>query len=59
MQISTMLDYIAWAMIQSAALTNQITSVDRLMKYSSLPAEPQPERKLTKLAIINFLKLTM
>ncbi|KAK7582376.1 hypothetical protein V9T40_013821 [Parthenolecanium corni] len=45
MQISTILDYLSWALIQSAEVNNQITSVDRLMKYSSLPAEPQPEKE--------------
>lgn len=42
-------------MIKTAELQKYITSLDRLMKYSSLPSEPQPESK-SSFAIFNSPK---
>ncbi|XKL66417.1 hypothetical protein PGB90_009837 [Kerria lacca] len=42
-QCSILIDYVQFAMKQATEVSNQITSVDRLMKYASLPSEPQPE----------------
>lgn len=43
-------------MKQSAEVSNQLTSVDRLLKYSTLPEEQQPDSKLIKI-FLRFLKI--
>ncbi|XKL66418.1 hypothetical protein PGB90_009838 [Kerria lacca] len=42
-QCTFLLGSIQWAMICIAEILNQTTSIDRLMDYSSLPSEMQPE----------------
>lgn len=38
-QMVVLLNFIQWAMKQTAEVSNQITSIDRMLKYSSLPSE--------------------
>lgn len=53
-QVVVLLNFIQWAMKQTAEVSNQVTSIDRLLKYCSLPSEIQPEGKLNE-KIIKFL----
>lgn len=41
-QLTILLNFIQWAMKLSAEVSNQVTSVDRLLRYSALESERQP-----------------
>ncbi|XP_065211997.1 ATP-binding cassette sub-family C member 4-like isoform X2 [Planococcus citri] len=41
-QLTILLGFVQWAMKLSAEVSNQVTSVDRLLRYSALESEKQP-----------------